>query len=738
MSQVLRVALPIPLRKTFDYLPPQGQVLRGLQPGARLLVPFGCHSRVGYLSEIVDASELNPVRLKPITAVLDEESLLGTADAQLLNWAASYYHHPLGEVMACAFPRLLRQGRKAELLPESHLTITEAGKSLSPATLKRATRQAWLLEQLQKSTSGFSAADLGVLSPFWNRTARDLIRKGLAELTVKPDSATSPASPRLIPATFPFPLNNAQRQAIQAVEASLDRYSTFLLEGVTGSGKTEVYLRLSQAVLERDKQVMVLLPEISLTPQLEQRFRERFAAPIAVFHSRLTETERLSAWLRIQHGETAILLGTRSAVFIPMKRPGLIIIDEEHDASFKQQEGFRFSARDVAIKKAQYLGIPVVMGSATPSLESLANIARGRYRSLTLPDRAGGAAQPRFRLLDIRNQRLKEGLSPHLISKIESTLEHAEQVLLFLNRRGFAPTLICHGCGWVAQCPRCDARLVIHLRDQRLRCHYCAHEQALPSGCPKCSATDLRPLGLGTERLEQALVDLFPDTRVVRIDRDSTNRVGSLGRTLEQVHSGDVGILLGTQMLAKGHHFPRVTLVGILDVDAMLFATDFRAGERTSQLIVQVAGRAGRAERPGTVVLQTRHPDHPLLRTLIEQGYPGFATAALAERRLAALPPISHMAVWRAEALDDDAPLRFLTDLRNIAAELALGKVLLLGPAPAPMLRQAGRYRYQLAFQSTERKHLHALIDDLEHRIPRLGLAKKVRWSVDIDPIDCY
>jgi primosomal protein N' (replication factor Y) len=421
-----------------------------------------------------------------------------------------------------------------------------------------------------------------------------------------------------------------------------------------------------------------------------------------------------------------------------MKRPGLIIIDEEHDSSFKQQEGFRFSARDVAIKKAQYLGIPVVMGSATPSLESLSNVARGRYRSLALPDRAGGAAKPGFRLLDIRSQRLHEGLSPRLISSIEQTLGRGEQVLLFLNRRGFAPTLICHRCGWVAPCPRCDARLVVHLSDGCLRCHYCAYEKAVPPGCPKCAAADLRPLGLGTERLEQNLAELFRGSRILRIDRDSTNRVGCLEKTLEKIHSGSVDILLGTQMIAKGHHFPRVTLVGIVDVDAMLFATDFRAGERTSQLIVQVAGRAGRADKAGTVVLQTRHPHHPLLRTLIEQGYPGFAAAALAERRLAALPPMTHMAVWRAEALDQETPLRFLTDLGTIAGEPAFEQVVLLGPAPAPMLRQGGRYRYQLALQSTERKPLHALIHELEQRIPRLSLAKRVRWSVDVDPIDCY
>lgn len=522
------------------------------------------------------------------------------------------------------------------------------------------------------------------------------------------------------------------------VEASLGRHATFLLDGVTGSGKTEVYLRVTEAALRRGGQAMVLLPEISLTPQLEQRFLEHFSVPVAVFHSRLRDTERLAAWLRFQSGRSSILLGTRSAVFVPMNRPGLIIIDEEHDASFKQQENFRFSARDVAIRKAQSLGIPVILGSATPSLESLWNVARGRYRALSLPTRAGGAATPRFRLLDLRHQRLHEGLSPHLIAQMRKVLHRQEQVLLFLNRRGYAPTLICHDCGWVAPCSHCDSRMVVHLREEHLRCHYCGYQRGIPRQCPKCSGSELRPLGQGTERLEQALGVLFPESRVLRIDSDSTRRVGSLKTKLNQVHSGEVDILLGTQMLAKGHHFSRVTLVGIVDVDALLFATDFRASERLAQLIVQVAGRAGRAERPGTVVLQTRHPADPLLTTLIQEGYQGYAAAALDERRLARLPPVTHMAIWRAEARDDRSALQFLQQLRDRACESSPGEITILGPAPAPMLRQGDRYRYQLGLSAPKRGSLHALIDRLELEIPTFALGRKVRWSLDIDPIDCY
>jgi primosomal protein N' (replication factor Y) len=525
---------------------------------------------------------------------------------------------------------------------------------------------------------------------------------------------------------------------VSAVSAAFGRHARFLLEGITGSGKTEVYLHLARLAIARGEQVMLLLPEIGLTPQLEERFRTSLPATLAVFHSRLTDVERLRSWLDTQSGTASILLGTRSAVFVPMKRPGLIIVDEEHDPSYKQQEGFRFSARDVAIKKARDLAVPILLGSATPCLESLWNVTRERYRPLRLPERAGGAAKPTFQLVDIRQQRLSEGLSRPLIDRIKSTLERRQQILLFINRRGFAPTLICHACGWVAECPRCDARLVIHYRDERLRCHYCAYEQPLPNECPECGVTDLRALGIGTERLEQSLLRLFPDSRVMRIDRDSTVKAGSLKQKLADVHGGEVDILIGTQMLAKGHHLPNVTLVGILDADAMLFATDFRASERTAQLIVQVAGRAGRGDQPGSVMLQTRHPGHPLLRTLIDDGYPAFAEAALSERRSAGLPPFGHLAVWRADAVDETAPLRFLTEVRDLAERLKGDRIQILGPAPAPMLRQAGRHRYQLLLQGARRAGLHALLEALQPRVADLARSRAVRWSLDIDPIDCY
>lgn len=728
---VLTVAVPRPLRRSFDYLPPKGVDPSQLPVGIRVKVPFGPRTMVGYLLRVGETDIADPTLLKPALALLDPKPLLSANDCAILSWASRYYHHPLGEVFATAFPALLRQGNPATVERQRWLCLTAAGQEAPPPS--RAPRQIQLLQILQGREPGVPVHELNGLDWNWHAPAQALIDKGWAgfrdiEATTEPLSAPPSASPHT--------LNAAQQHAVDAVLQNLEHYRAFLLEGVTGSGKTEVYLRLAEQVLALGRQAMILVPEINLTPQLEARFRARFSAPLVVFHSSLNDSERCRAWLMMQRGEASILLGTRSAVFTPLARPGMIILDEEHDASFKQQEGFRFSARDVAILRARQLRIPILMGSATPSLESLHNVQRGRYVRLALPERTGTAAQPAFHLLDIRNQHLNAGLSPALITQIDTTLQRGEQVLLLLNRRGFAPTLICHACGWVAECKQCDARLVVHSAERCLRCHHCGDEQPMLRDCPKCRTADLRPLGLGTERTEQALAKLFPKAKTLRIDRDSTRRKGSLEGMLDQIQAGEVDILLGTQMLAKGHHFPNVTLVGILDVDGGLFSLDFRAGERTAQLIVQVAGRAGREERRGLVLLQTRQPDHRLLRTLIREGYAAFAAATLKERQEAGLPPFSHQALWRADGKDEEAPAQFLTRLLELAG--GQEEVLALGPVPAPMPRQAGRWRSQLLLQSTERKPLHDLVETLIRQIPDLAEAKRVRWSVDVDPVDLY
>lgn len=735
MTKILKVAVSVPLRRLFDYVPPAGTDAADLKPGVRVEVPFGRRRKFGMLMGLADEPEVDRGRLKEASAILDSEPLLSPDDLRLLSWASRYYHHPIGEVVAAALTVLLRKGSAAEWAGERLLRPSTEDLASAEQACARAPRQAALIRLLREHPNGVPHSRLGELDWDWRSAAEGLIRKGLASWCENRE-ADAPACHSAV--SPPFTLNPDQQEAIAAVRAALGAYTAFLLEGVTGSGKTEVYLQLTQEVLARGGQIMILLPEINLTPQLQARFRSRFSVPVAIFHSGLTEAERRRSWLGMQRGEVSILLGTRSAVFMPVKSLGMIILDEEHDTSFKQQDGFRFSARDVAVMRARLLDIPVVLGSATPSLESVYNVSQGRYRHLRLPHRAGGAAQPGFRLLDIRGHRLREGLSPALIAYIAETLARGEQALLFVNRRGFAPTLTCHACGWVARCRRCDANLVVHAGDHRLRCHHCGFEQSLVGSCSGCGSEDLRPLGLGTERVEKALGEIFPGARAVRIDRDSTRRKGRLEALLNDIHEGRVDILIGTQMLAKGHHFPRVTLVGITDVDSGLYSTDFRSGERTAQLVTQVAGRAGREERMGTVVLQTRHPGHPLLHVLIREGYSGFAKACSEERRAALLPPFAYQALWRAEASDIEAPRRFLERVANLANQLTSRDLQVLGPVPAPMARRAGRQRYQLLFQSGLRNLLHGNIEALLPRISELDEAKRVRWSIDIDPIDLY
>jgi primosomal protein N' (replication factor Y) len=529
-------------------------------------------------------------------------------------------------------------------------------------------------------------------------------------------------------------LNAAQQEAADAV--AVEGFGAYLLDGVTGSGKTEVYLELIRRVIAAGRQALVLVPEIGLTPQLTERFRARLGRPVAVMHSGLSDGERLQAWLHARSGAAPVVLGTRSAVFTPLKRPGILIIDEEHDLSLKQQEGFRYHARDVAVWRARQLDIPVVLGSATPSLESLYNAARDRYRRLRLPERAGEAAAPQLRTIDMRHQPLSGPLSPPLLAAMDKHLAQGNQVLLFLNRRGYAPTLLCHDCGWVAQCRRCDAHLTHHHRQRRLRCHHCGAEQSLIEHCPECGGAELRSLGHGTERVEQTLRQHFPDHGCARIDRDSTRRKGALERLLSDALDGRHRILLGTQMLAKGHHLPKVTLAAVLDGDQGLFGADFRAGERMAQLITQVAGRAGRAEQPGEVLIQTHHPDHPLLRRLLTEGYHAYAEAALAERREAELPPYVNLALLRAEAVDAEAPIRFLHDAAQTAWALQHPGVTLLGPIPSPMERRAGRYRAQLLVQAGNRAVLHRLLDDWLPSLSQRPAARKVRWSLDVDPME--
>lgn len=531
-------------------------------------------------------------------------------------------------------------------------------------------------------------------------------------------------------------LNDMQRGAIDSVLDSAGQFQCFLLNGVTGSGKTEVYLQVIDALLKQEKQALVLVPEISLTPQTISRFQRRFNDLVVCFHSKMTNRERLNAWLQAKSGEAKIIIGTRSAIFTPCENLGVIIIDEEHDLSFKQHEGFRYSARDLAIVRAQMENIPIVLGSATPSLESLFNVKKKRYQELLLPERAGIAVHPTYRLIDVRDMRLEHGLSKPLLSAIEQKLKNSEQVMIFLNRRGYSPTLMCHTCGYVATCKRCDVHMTLHQNPKRLHCHHCDARQPVMTLCPVCNGKHLGHVGVGTERLEEALVKQFPDYPVIRVDRDTTSGKNVFDDLLESVNKGNPQILVGTQMLAKGHHFPNVTLVGVVNVDSGFFSSDFRAVERIGQLLIQVSGRAGRAEKPGEVLIQTFHPDHPLLLTLIKKDYLSFAKLALRERRETGLPPFSYFALIRAEAISQKKPIAFLAEIKQQTEQLNEKNVFVMGPIPSAIQRKKNHFRSQLLIQSNNRKTLQQFLKTLIEKIDSSKASSQIRWSVDVDPVD--
>ncbi|WPC05564.1 primosomal protein N' [Pseudomonas benzenivorans] len=737
-AAILRLALPSPLRRLFDYRAPPGVPRSALQPGMRLRVPFGRRELIGILIEIGDSSEVPADKLKPALELLDSQPPLPPALFKLCLWTAQYYQHSLGDTLSWALPVLLRQGEPAEARQERFWLLNDGARMDDPR-LARAPRQREALKTIAQHPHGVPHQLLGQLQ--LNKDSLELLRdKGLVRIEVRRHAARERHGSWL--AQPELALNAEQQIAERAVREGFGRFGAFLLAGVTGSGKTEVYLQLIRATLEAGKQALVLIPEINLGPQTLARFERRFNARIALLHSAVNDRERLDAWLAARDGEADIIIGTRSALFTPMRRPGLIIIDEEHDASYKQQEGLRYHARDLALVRARQESVPILLGSATPSLESLHNAHSGRYRLLCLERRAGGAQPPRFLRLDVKSLPLDSGISGPLQQAIRQTLEAGQQVLVFLNRRGFAPTLLCHDCGWLSECPRCDARMTVHQRSNELRCHHCGHTQRRPSHCPKCQRLDLRPVGAGTERAEERLATLFPQTPVLRVDRDSTARKDAMHGLFERVQRGEPCILVGTQMLAKGHHFPRVTLVAILDADGGLFSADFRASERMAQLIVQVAGRAGRAEEPGRVIIQSHLADHPLLVQLTEQGYFAFAEQALGERRGAGLPPFCHLALLRAEAHKPGQAEGFLDEACSEAElllnELQLEGIELLGPVPAPMERRAGRYRAQLLLQSGARAPLHRLLHVWLAALERMPGGRTVRWSLDVDPIDLF
>ncbi|MFB9167343.1 primosomal protein N' [Chromobacterium piscinae] len=718
----IQVAVDVPLAGTFSYLTESP-----VMPGSRVSVSFGNRRVCGVVVTPIPGEgvpELDAARLRSIDGVLDGLPPLPEEFLALARFASDYYHHPLGQTLFTALPTGLREPRDVIRPDRRPFVLTDAGLSEAPPARQRARLALW--QALQDGPLDLAAAK--AVTPQAGKLLADWLAEGKAErATLEPPPLRLGDAPAL---------NGEQQAALDALSAS-EGFQPWLLHGVTGSGKTEVYLRLIAEQLTARRQTLVLVPEINLTPQLINRFADRFpGSRIVVQHSHLADGERMHGWLDAWHGDADVVIGTRLSVFTPLPRLGLIVVDEEHDGSFKQQDGLRYHARDLAVWRARRAGIAILLGSATPSLETVANVEAGRYKKLALNRRAHGAARlPDVRLVDTRRKKLVEGLSEAVLEALKARLSRKEMSLVFINRRGFAPVVACTACGWTSGCPHCSAKLVVHLMERKLRCHHCGWEEPVPRACPDCGDPDIKPLGEGTQRLESALQRMLPEARVLRIDRDTTSRKDAWDEVYRKVHGGEVDILVGTQMLAKGHDFGTLSLVAALGADGGLYSADFRASERLFAQLMQVAGRAGRADAPGEVLVQTQWPDHPLYQALAAHDFDGYASTLLNERRQAGFPPSTFQALLRADSPALAQATAFLRQAREALEPLAEG-VLISGPAPALMARLAQRERAQLVLESPQRGALHRLL----HQLPPLldGLAKAhgraLRWSLDVDP----
>lgn len=723
----IRVAVPAHVYDCFDYQISAEDYARA-QVGARVAVPFGPRNLIGVIMEklALDAPNNPKFKLKPIQALLDDDAILDGKVLTLLTWAAQYYQFPIGEVVQSALPTLLRQGKPYDLLAHMWRLLDQHAED----KIKRSEKQQHAYKILKLHPAGTSENILN-LAGIETATLKALEKKGICEAYLE-QKDFSPQSMSL--AQMPLTANPDQKHAIQQVLKSLSSYHAYLLDGLTGSGKTEVYLQIMHEVLKQGKQVLVLVPEIGLTPQTISRFQSRFHCHIALLHSGLTDAKRLQAWQSAQMGKASIILGTRSAIYTPLHNLGLIILDEEHDLSFKQQEGFRYHARDVALYRAHLENCPIILGSATPSMESYALVNQGKLSCLELNERAGTALLPKLHILDLKLGRKQHGFSQFLLDEMHKRLARKEQVLIFLNRRGYAPVLICESCAWQAKCPHCDANFTLHTQPyQHLHCHHCGTIHRVPDHCPQCQHTELKPIGMGTAKVEESLNELFPEFDVIRVDRDSTSRVGSWQKIYDRIQKSEPVILLGTQMLAKGHHFPFVSLVAILDIDSGLLSVDFRAPERTAQLIVQVAGRAGRGEKKGDVYLQTLRPEHPLLHTLVDGDYRQFARQTLKERQQALFPPYRYAALIRCESKSQEQNQQYLSEHAQQLRQISELNIDIWGPIPAPMERKAGRYQAHMVLLSKDRARLHYYLrawwqNMLQHKPASMKL------SLDVDP----
>lgn len=731
-GRIARVGVSLPLRRLFDYRLGGGVTA---SPGMRVAVSVGKKVQVGVVVEVVDQS---PLATKSVVKVLDSVPALEASQLKLMVWAAAYYQHPIGEVLFSAIPADYR--KPVSIKPPTHylLRFTPSGREWDSTSLGRAPLQRAVMELVATQPEGVELEQLRALSSSWRRSVKALQESGWVEWVEREPRRDAPVEQASIgPAP---PLSKAQRDAVGSVIGEIGHFRPFLLHGVTGSGKTEVYLECAREVIARGGQVLILVPEIALVPQLAQRVKIRLGVSAVQIHSGMTSTARKESWWAAKRGSARVVLGTRSAVYAPLARPGLIVVDEEHDPSYKQQEGFRYHARDVAVMRAREANIPIILGSATPALETEANHLSGRYRRLSLPARPGSAELPVIHLLDLGKLPLDEGLTPPLVQAIGSRLARGEQSLIFINRRGFAPLVRCNQCGWEATCRRCDARLTDHRHSQKRHCHHCGSSYEKERLCPACGSESLALFGQGTQRIEEALQNKFPSATVVRIDRDATMTMEALSVALDKAHSGKAEILVGTQMLSKGHDFPGVTLVGILDVDRGFYSLDFRAQERLYQTVTQVGGRSGRAARTGEVFIQSAHPESAYLQKVRVHDHQGYVALALAERKAVHFPPFSHLVLVRASAQNDRLSLDFLHQAWRIGLQLIdrdnETAIELMEPVPSPMERRAGRWRAQLLVQAIQRRPLHSFLGKWVQLLEKLPAARRVRWSVDVDPVD--
>ena len=728
---IVHVALDVPLHTLFDYT-----VAENVAVGQRVIVPFGKRQMVGVVMECDAATEMPAERIKPVTQVLHDSAPLSAELLGLLRFCSDYYRYPIGQVVLSALPTRLRSCKPVINKPILSYRLSASGAALNlTAFPKRKVVQRRILAKLSEGPANL--AQLKSLSATAGTQLKQLLQDGYIEHS---DTAPAVAEHVLVNA---HTLTSGQQQAVDAVTGT-QGYACFLLHGITGSGKTEVYVHLMRHVLQPCPelgrrgcgQVLMLVPEINLTPQLENYFRSRFPdVNLVSLHSGLSEGERLHNWQQAQSGAAQIVLGTRLAVFAELPKLALIIVDEEHDSSFKQQDWLRYSARDVAIFRANQRGVPIVLGSATPSLESYNNAQVGRYRMLKLTGRASATAHlPVVRSININQTVMHHGISENLLREIGQRIVRREQSLLFINRRGYAPVLMCTGCGWLSGCKHCAGKMVLHLNDRRLRCHHCGDQLRMPSACPSCGCADLHPVGSGTQRVESVLQERFPEARILRVDRDSTRNKRAWQTMREQIHANEVDVLVGTQMLAKGHDFPALTLVGALNPDSALYSSDFRAAEKLFAQLVQVAGRAGRADKPGEVIIQTAFPDHPLYRALQTHDFEGWAASQLAERQMACFPPFIYQAMLRAEGKQENEVYAFLNQARAAAIGLQ-HKAEVFGVVPAALPRRANHIRAQLLVQSDSRKLLQQFLRAWQPLLDALP-AGKLRCSLDIDPLE--